>query len=88
MFAADLTSELNVCGDVSDNVEGRDTDLASIEASLQAKVETVRSQSAAVEKECQHIKEELTRAQREHEMLREQRLSQKEARTAALPKAR
>ena len=88
LFVADLTSELNVTDDAGDGCSTAPEALTNIEASLQSKVEAIRSQSTTVARECQQLKEELTRAQREHKTLKEQRQSHKDARTAVLPKAR
>ena len=88
LFVADLTSELNVTDDAGDGCSTAPEALTNIEASLQSKVEVIRSQSTTVARECQQLKEELTRAQREHKTLKEQRQSHKDARTAVLPKAR
>lgn len=79
---------MNITDDAGDNCNTAPEALTNIEASLQSKVEAIRSQSTTVVRECQQLKEELTRAQRERNTLREQRQSQKDAKTAVLPKAR
>ncbi|KAK7111495.1 kinetochore protein spc24-like [Littorina saxatilis] len=82
-----LTREVGVSDGAGDSNSTPD-DLASIETLLQNKVEAVSTQSSTVIRECQQLKEGLTKAQRELETLKEQRQSQKDAITAALPKAR
>ena len=85
---ADLTSDMNVSDNAGDSTSSAPHALTNIEKSLQSTVESVSARSAAIVGECRQLKEKLTKAQKEHETLREQRQCQNTARTVGLPKAR
>ncbi|KAK7507848.1 hypothetical protein BaRGS_00000813 [Batillaria attramentaria] len=63
-------------------------DLAQLEADLKEQVEALQAQSGRITGECQHLKEQLAKAQSELKALEDQRQGVKDAKAAALPKAR
>ncbi|KAL8618785.1 hypothetical protein ACOMHN_000213 [Nucella lapillus] len=81
-----LTSELNDTDATNGSGDGNTLD--DLEISLKNKRDSVQSQSAAIARECHQMKEQLSKVQGEQQALREQRQSQKDAKSAALPKAR